>query len=383
MTITTDTLEPTRDVVEPARDVELGIEVDETSNQHQDTEVEIEEKSFFASYADWFLAIFDDEEDEAVEVVEAESEQHQNEEEQPPSSPIGEVSSSRTRVEVSSPVPHEYHIPPRPRPQRSSWQEEMSFGCIDMHRCPMILKPFACLVQLLVFFAAAAIGTVYFFGIALIIFFFGGELLMYRATVSAKESNMLVEKYKNEGVNVDGNVARIWSDWERGGGGSDSPDFILVERALISYEYEDEQYQMFLCPLREHVKKSIGPQGTIPIVLFPNSPGSGIPEVNVAGLSWSLLCRSVTFSIGLAVSVLWTALPCLFLYTDKSDDEWGYFYNDDSTTSSQDSTPDWRILVAIVLLIGVLPNALFFLCKRFRDCILSVAAMLFRDRNYQ
>ena len=160
MTITTDTLEPTRDVVEPARDVELGIEVDETSNQHQDTEVEIEEKSFFASYADWFLAIFDDEEDEAVEVVEAESEQHQNEEEQPPSSPIGEVSSSRTRVEVSSPVPHEYHIPPRPRPQRSSWQEEMSFGCIDMHRCPMILKPFACLVQLLVFFAAAAIGTV-------------------------------------------------------------------------------------------------------------------------------------------------------------------------------------------------------------------------------
>ena len=52
-------------------------------------------------------------------------------------------------------------------------------------------------------------------------------------------------------------------------------------------------------------------------------------------------------------------------------------YNDDSTTStsSQDSTPDWRILVAIVLLIGVLPNALFFLCKRFRDCILSVAAI--------
>ena len=72
MTITTDTVEPTRDVVEPARDVELGIEVDESSNQHyQDTEVEeVEEKSFFASYADWFLDLVedrnDDEEDETA-----------------------------------------------------------------------------------------------------------------------------------------------------------------------------------------------------------------------------------------------------------------------------------------------------------------------------
>ena len=53
------------DTAEPTRDVELGTQVDE----QQDTEVE--EKSFFASYADWFVGLVDgdsndDEGDEAA-----------------------------------------------------------------------------------------------------------------------------------------------------------------------------------------------------------------------------------------------------------------------------------------------------------------------------
>ena len=141
-----------------------------------------------------------------------------------------EVSSSRvssspsSRVRVSS-------IPPRPQLQSLGWQEEWSFGCIDIKRCPMIIKPFACLIQLLLFVAISAVATVWFFGITLIIFFFGGELLMYKATYETKENNKLMKRYKSEGVNVDGNVERIWSDWEHSRGGSDSPDFILVERA--------------------------------------------------------------------------------------------------------------------------------------------------------
>ena len=143
-------------------------------------------------------------------------------------------------------------------------------------------------------------------------------------------------------------------------------------------------------PLTKHVKNSIGPQDTIPIVLLPRDPESGIPEVCVASLAWSPLSRILLFTFGLAISTMWTIVPVCFLLPDEddSDNDWGYFsdpyFNSDSATSShQNGKADWRILIAIVLLVGVLPNALFFLCKRFRDCILSVAAMLFRDRNYQ
>jgi len=54
----------------------------------------------------------------------------------------------------------------------------------------MILKPFACLIQLPLFIAISAVATVWFFSITLIMFFFGGELLMYKATYEAKESNI-------------------------------------------------------------------------------------------------------------------------------------------------------------------------------------------------
>ena len=143
------------DIAEPTRDVELDTEVDE----QQDTEVE--EKSFFGSYADWFdlgtrrhvdgdSNSNDDIEGEAAVVLDTETEQYQNEdpngreEEVPPR----EVSSCRTRVSSSS-----SSIPPPPQLQSpSGWQEEWSFGCIDIQRCPMILKPFACLIQLFVAF---------------------------------------------------------------------------------------------------------------------------------------------------------------------------------------------------------------------------------------
>jgi len=44
------------DIADPTRNVELGTEVDE---QQQDTEVK--EKSFFESYADWFVGLVDGE----------------------------------------------------------------------------------------------------------------------------------------------------------------------------------------------------------------------------------------------------------------------------------------------------------------------------------
>ena len=380
------------DIAEPTRDVELDTEVDE----QQDTEVE--EKSFFGSYADWFdlgtrrhvdgdSNSNDDIEGEAAVVLDTETEQYQDEdpngreEEVPPR----EVSSCRTRVSSSS----SSSIPPPPQLQSpSGWQEEWSFGCIDIKRCPMIIKPFACLIQLLLFVAISAVATVWFFGITLIIFFFGGELLMYKATYEAKENNKLMKRYKSEGVNVDGNVERIWSDWEHSRGGSDSPDFILVERALIRYEGgRDDQYRMRIMPLTKHVKNSIGPQDTIPIVLLPRDPESGIPEVCVASLSWSPLSRILLFTFGLAISTMWTILPVCFLLPDEddSDNDWGYFsdpyFNNDSDTSSQNDKADWRILVAIVLLVGVLPNALFFIWKGFRDCIQSVVAIFDKTRS--
>ena len=93
------------DISEPTRDVELGTEVDE----QQDTEAE--EKSFFESYADWFVGLVDgdgndDEGDEEALVVETETEQRQNtilndnEDEEVEISPR-EVSSSRARVSSS------------------------------------------------------------------------------------------------------------------------------------------------------------------------------------------------------------------------------------------------------------------------------------------
>ena len=180
----------------------------------------------------------DDEGDEEALVVETETEQRQNtilndnEDDEDEEIPPREVSSSRARVSSSpSSRVRVSSIPPRPQLQSLGWQEEWSFGCIDIKRCPMIIKPFACLIQLLLFVAISAVATVWFFGITLIIFFFGGELLMYKATYETKENNKLMKRYKSEGVNVDGNVERIWSDWEHSRGGSDSPDFILVERA--------------------------------------------------------------------------------------------------------------------------------------------------------
>lgn len=202
------------DIAEPTtRDVELGTEVDE---QQQDTEVK--EKSFFESYADWFVGLVDGNEEDEASAAEVETEQYQNEylNDNADDEEVGvditprEVSSSRvssspsSRVQVSS-------IPPRPQLSRRGWQEEWSFGYIN--QCPMILKPFACLIQLLLFIAVSAVYTVCFFGMTLIMFFFGG-VSMYQATYAAKESNKLMKKYKNEGVNVDGYVERIWSDWE-------------------------------------------------------------------------------------------------------------------------------------------------------------------------
>jgi len=197
-----------------------------------------------------------------------------------------------------------------------------------------------------------------------------------------------MKRYKNEGVNVDGNVERIWSDWEPSRGGSDSPDFILVERALIRYEDgRDDQYRMRIMPLTKHVKNSIGPQDKIPIVLLPREPESGIPEVCVASLYWSPLSRILLFTFGLAISTMWTILPICFLLADDEDkpyNDWGYFndpyFNNDSA-SSQNDGPDWRILVAIVLLVGVLPNALFFIWKGFRDSILSIPATFDKTRS--
>ena len=288
--------------------------------------------------ADWFVGLVDgdgndDEGDEAAVVVEEEPEQHQNEylndnEDEEVEIPPREVSSSQTprvssspssRVRVSS-------IPPRPQVSRRGWQEWSIF--FDIQRCPMILKPFACLIQLIL---VVAVGyailipcMVYFFGMILFISFFGGEFLMYNAIYGAKKSNMLKEKYKNEGVTVVGNVERIWSDWEYCSGGSDSPDFILVERALIRYEYEDDQYRMRIMPLTKHVKNSIGPQDMIPIVLLPRDPESGIPETCVASLAWSPLSRILLFTFGLAISTLWTMLPVCFLMADEDEPD-GYF----------------------------------------------------------
>eukprot|EP01083_Nonionella_stella_P108632 316116_1 len=242
-----------------------------------------------------------------------------------------------------------------------------------MHRCPMILKPFACLIQLIILFAVSAVSAVFFFGTILIITFFRGELLMYKATYEAKESNMLMKKYKNEGVNVDGNVERIWSDWEYRSGTSDTPStFILVERALISYEYGGDQYKMRIMPLLKYVKD------------LRENPESGIPTVRLPGLSWSPLSRILLFTFGLAISSLWTFLPVCFLLADedKPDDDWGHYNNEDSTTSSENDN-HWRILVAIALLVGVLPNALFFIWKGFRDRIQSVAATIFETKSHK
>lgn len=95
-------------------------------------------------------------------------------------------------------------------------------------------------------------------------------------------------------------------------GGSDSPDLILVEHARIWYEYGGDQYQMTLSPLRKNAKDSFGPRDTIPIVLLTQSPRSGIPEAYLADLSWSPLCRTLMFSLGIAVSALWTFAACCF-----------------------------------------------------------------------
>ena len=176
-----------------------------------------------------------------------------------------------------------------------------------------------------------------------------------------------MEKYKNEGVNVDGNVERIWSDWEPSRGGSDSPDFILVD---IRYEYGDDQYTMIIKPLTKHVKNSIGPQDTIPIVLLPRDPESGIPKVCVASLSWSPLSRILRLG---NICIADNDTLRFLADEDEPDNDWkDPYFNDDSATSSQVDKADWRTLVSIVLLVGVLPNTLFFIWKGFRDRILSV-----------
>jgi len=75
----------------------------------------------------------------------------------------------------------------------------------------------------------------------------------------------------------------------------------------------------------------------------------------------------------LAISTLWTYW--CFLLTDEDNWKDPYFDDDAATSSqSQNDKADWGILVAIVLLVGVLPNALFFIWKGFRDVIRSIPA---------
>ena len=186
---------------------------------------------------------------------------------------------------------------------------------------------------------------------------------MYLAIVNDRESNILHTKYSNEGVSVDGVVMRRYNTWETAGG-SDGPSHVLVEHAIVKYEYGNDEYLMKLSPLRERVKDSIEPQDMIPLVLLRENPESGIPAVCVEDLSSCehVLYRIFFFSLGLAVSTLWILLPMFFLLADEDepdDDDWIRLPN----------KADWRILVAIVVLVGVLPNALFFIWKGFRDCL--------------
>jgi len=208
----------------------------------------------------------------------------------------------------------------------------------------MILKPFAWLVEIVVVIILTAIHTVYCLIIGV---FFVGPLFMYLAIVNARESNILHTKYINEGVSVDGVVMRRYNTWREAAGGGDGPSHVLVEHAIVKYEYGNDEYLMKLSPLREHVKDSIEPQGMIPIVLLRENPKSGIPEpeVCVASIYWSPLSRILLFTFGLAISAM-SSLPCLLLYMLDLD---------------------WRIIVAIVLLVGTLPIALIFFWKGFRD----------------
>jgi len=240
----------------------------------------------------------------------------------------------------------------------------------------MILKPFAWLVEIVVVIILTVIRIVFVYILLIIGLFFLGPLFMYQAMVLHRERTILMEKYISEGVSVDGVVMRRYNTWEIAGG-SDGPSHVLVEHAIVKYEYGNDEYLMKLSPLRERVKDSIEPQGMIPIVLLREIPKSGIPAAVCVEEDLScghvVLYRTFSFSLGLAVSILWmTMLPIGFLLADedKPDDDWyDPYFNDDSATSSQNDSPDWRILVAIVLLVGILPIALFFFWKGFRDCL--------------
>ena len=182
----------------PARDVELGIDVVDESSNHQDTEelglvLDLELDNLFLGL------VSNDNDEEEVQQQQPSSVSFNEEEieQQPSSSPNDNED--------------EEDIPPRPPPP--NWffptDEPITF---DRHNCPMILKPFAWLFEILV----VIILTVFFYGVVFNILlvvdvFFLPILFMYKATVLARESNILEKKYINEGVSADGVVVRRYS----------------------------------------------------------------------------------------------------------------------------------------------------------------------------
>ena len=114
------------------------------------------------------------------------------------------------------------------------------------------------------------------------------------------------------------------------------------------------EYRMKLSPLREEVKDSIEPQDMIPLVLLRENPESGIPAVCVEDLTscGHVLYRIFFFSLGLAISVTWTFLACILPINYL-----GY---------------DLTLLIGTIMLVGVLPIAIFFFWEGFRDCLVSL-----------
>lgn len=161
------------------------------------------------------------------------------------------------------------------------------------------------------------ISTIYFFLLGVMLGLVAGACLMHQSIFVARESNVLHQKYRREGLRITGKVERQWKDLH-----STSDTDSWVEKAIVSYDYNGSKYHMELIPLDDKVKESIY-ETSIPISLLSDNPSSGIPEAAVDSLLWTLPWRIAAFIGGCAVASFWVGLlASLFIFMiDDTDDE--------------------------------------------------------------
>ena len=141
------------------------------------------------------------------------------------------------------------------------------------------------------------------------IIFLSGPWLIYVSTYLAADGKNLLQKYKQNGIQI---IGKVEKRWKRNSGG-DATEW--YEHAIVSYDSPDDgnKYHMELTDVRGSIN---------PILVLPNYPASGYPMggINEAltrlskgiedALIWSIPARCCCFIVGccICIVVVWLTI---------------------------------------------------------------------------